>query len=183
MRVVGLDLSGSPKNETGFCLLVAEEGDKNVQTGIIHTNDDIIAKVLASKPDVVCIDAPLTYDGGRRKCDEILAELGALPVTLRGMESLAIRGRGLAQQLRKQGVDCIEVFAAGSAKTLGVFSKDDLTMQKAIMGLDLKGDLDARILTRDELDAIVAAMTGYLHLMGQTKAVGDGRGMIMLPSV
>ena len=70
-----------------------------------------------------------------------------------------------------------------SAKMLGVYNKDDFAMQKGMMALDIEGDVNTRILVRDELDAIVAAVTGYLHLLGQTREVGDAGGRIVVPNV
>jgi predicted nuclease with RNAse H fold len=183
MRVVGLDLAGSPKNETGFCLLADSGGKKAVATRLLHSNEEILSELKASRPDLVAVDAPLIYHGERRGCDELLREYGALPVTLRGMETLAQRGKALAAELDDYGFAYIEVYAKASAKILGVYHKDDFPMQKAVMGLDLQGELNSRILTRDELDAVVAAVTGYLHLMGQTRTVGDSSGMVVLPKV
>jgi hypothetical protein len=47
----------------------------------------------------------------------------------------------------------------------------------------LDGDINRRLLIKDELDAISAAVTAYLHLMGQTKTIGDESGSIVIPSV
>ncbi|MFH1055908.1 MAG: hypothetical protein V1744_07455 [Candidatus Altiarchaeota archaeon] len=179
MRVVGLDLAGVPKNDTGYCLLE----DKRVTTRLLHSDDGIISELKSAKPDLVAVDAPLVYDGSRRKCDELLREYGALPVTLRGMETLAVRGRALAGMLDAQGMKYVEVYATASAKILGVYSKDDFTMQKSMTALDLQGDVNTKILVRDELDAIMAAVTGYLHLVGGTRAVGDESGTIVVPNV
>lgn len=184
MRIIGLDLAGSPKNGTGYCLLVESGGKKTVFTRILHSDEEILSLLLEERPiDLVAVDAPLVYEGNRRKCDELLREYGALPVTLRGMETLAIRGKAFADLLSSEGFQYIEVFSTASAKVLGVYNKDDFPMQKAMMGLDLDGEVNTRILSRDELDALAAALTGYLHLLGQTKVVGDEQGRIVLPAV
>jgi uncharacterized protein len=183
MRVAGLDLAGSPKNQTGYCLLTCLAGGNEVVTRLLRSDEEIMAQLAQGKPDLVAVDAPLLYDGVRRRCDDLLRQYGALPVTLKGMETLALRGRGLAARLKAAGLANIEVHAVSCAKILGVWHKDDFTMQKAMMGLNLQGDVNTRILTRDELDAIMAAVTGYLHLIGQAETVGGADGVIVVPKV
>ena len=182
MRVVGLDLAGSPRNDTGYCVLDVGEG-KSVTTKIIHSNDEILHELKSAQPDLIAVDAPLIYDGSRRRCDDMLREYGALPVTLKGMEVLAERGRALASELKANKLDYIEVYSTASAKILGIYSKNDFTLQKSMMALDLQGDVNTRILSRDELDAVLAAVTAYLHLIGQTRSIGDEKGEIIIPEI
>jgi predicted nuclease with RNAse H fold len=182
MRVVGLDLAGSPRNETGYCVL--DVGDvKAVTTRVLHSDDEILYELKSDRPKLTAVDAPLKYDGGKRSCDEMLREYGALPVTLKGMTVLAERGRGLASKLHAEGLECIEVYSTATAKILGLYSKNDFTLQKNMMALDLTGELTSKILSRDELDAVLAAVTAYLHLIGQTKSVGDDAGEIIIPEI
>ncbi len=182
MRIVGLDLAGNPKNDTGYCLF--DVGDvKSVSTRILHSDEEILYELESSSPELVAVDAPLTYGGERRRCDELLRQYGALPVTIKGMEVLAQRGTALASHLKDKGISYIEVFSTASAKILGVYSKDDFRMQKSMMALDLQGDVNTKILSRDELDAVVAAVTAYLHTVGQTRDVGDEAGVITVPEV
>ncbi len=183
MRVVGLDLAGSQRNDTGWCLLADTGGVKAVACRLLHSDDEIMSGLRDARPDLVAVDAPLTYSGARRACDEALREYGALPVTLRGMEALAVRGRGLAQKMRSGGFRFIEVNSQASARILGVYDRNDFTMQKAMMALDLEGDVNSKILSRDELDAVVAAVTGYLSLLSQTREVGDDAGRVAVPDV
>jgi hypothetical protein len=55
-------------------------------------------------------------------------------------------------------------------------------MQKRLAHL-VEGDLRDRMMERDELDAITAAFTGFLHLQGKTEEVGDDEGKIAIPKV
>ena len=178
-----MDLAGSPKNASGFCLLVESGGVKNVTTKVLHSDGEILAEVARAGSELVAVDAPMVYEGGSRRCDELMREYGALPVTLRGMETLARRGKALASEFSRMGVRYVEVFSTGSAKILGVYSKDDFTLQKNMMALDLQGDVNAKILSRDELDAVLAAVTGYLRILGETRDVGDENGRITVPNV
>ncbi len=183
MKIVGIDLAGNPKNETGFCILEVNGENKTVRTSILHSNSEIIHKLNEISPEIIAIDAPLTFSGINRHCDEKLREYGALPVTLRGMEVLARRGSELAKELRKPEFKLIEVFSTASAKILGFYDSKEVEMQKKLMNSGLLGDLQKRFLTRDELDAVFAAITGYLYLNSSTESVGDKDGTIIIPKV
>lgn len=183
MKVVGVDLAGSSRNETGFCILTVSDNKKSVETRILYSNEELIAAIIGAGPGLVAIDAPLVYDGVRRRCDEMLRQYGALPVTLPGMEVLARRGVIVARELKERSIPCIEVFSTASSKILGVYSRQEFQMQKNMMSLDLDGDPTKRLLIKDELDAISAALTGYLHLIGKTTLVGDESGLIAIPQV
>ena len=183
MMVVGVDLAGSSKNETGFCVLTVEGERKTVETRVLHSDEDIFSAIAEAKPDLVAVDAPLRYDGVNRKCDELLRQYGALPATLPGMEVLARRGVSVARKLEEMGFGFIEVYSTASAKILGVYSKKEFEMQKNFLSLNLDGDINNKLLIKDELDAVSAAVTGFLHLVGQTKVVGDESGFIVIPSV
>lgn len=182
MKVAGIDLAGSPKNPTGYCLLTVSGSKKNIETKILHSDEEILAKLDADRPSLVAVDAPLTFEGRNRECDRLLKEYGALPPTLPGMSVLAKRGTELAKRL-SSSFQIIEVYATASAKILGVYHKDEFRFQKNVMSLDLDGDVNTRFLSRDELDAILAAITAYLHAEGQTKPVGGGDGVIVIPNV
>ncbi|HHQ44698.1 MAG TPA: DUF429 domain-containing protein [Candidatus Altiarchaeales archaeon] len=183
MRIIGLDLAGKPSNPTGFCILESDGGCKKVSTSIAYSDDEILEKIFSIQPDLVAVDAPLKYAGVNRLCDEELSRYGALPATLSGMSVLAARGTNLAKKLADAGLKCIEVHSKSSAKILGVYAKDDFDFQKNIMALDVDGGIANRLYSRDELDAVVAAITGYLHLEGATREVGDSAGVIQVPSV
>ena len=183
MKIVGIDLAGNPRNDTGFCVLTANETLKEVETKILHSDDEVIENLSQIKPELIAIDAPLTYSGENRKCDDLLKDYGALPVTLRGMEMLAIRGTELAKKLRNNNFKVIEIFATGSAKILGFYNASEKEMQKQLMNAKIRGDVEKRFLNKDELDAIFAAITGYLYIKNSTTAIGDETGTIIVPKV
>lgn len=56
MRIVGIDLAGSPNRRTGFCLL--DEKFRTI-TKALHEDKEIISETLNAKPRIVSIDAPL----------------------------------------------------------------------------------------------------------------------------
>jgi predicted nuclease with RNAse H fold len=183
MKVVGIDLAGSERNPTGFCLLVADE-DKRVKTALLKTDDEIKIQCDILKPDVIAIDAPLSMANNRymRKADEELQQYGALPHSLRGMTVLVERGVKLGQALKGR-YKVVEVFNTATAKILGFYDKKDIQLQKNLLNLGIEGNLKDRILSRDELDSISAALTGYLYLQGKAVEVGDDEGKIVIPRV
>lgn len=183
MKVVGIDLAGNPKNDTGFCSMEVKDDKKYVSTRILHSDSGIINKLKEIQPELIAIDAPLTYIGVNRKCDDDLHKYGALPVTLRGMEILAKRGTELADELKRMNFKFIEVFSTATAKILGFHNKKETVMQKNLIKSGIEGDVGRRFLTKDELDAIFAAMTACLYLNGSTEAVGDDKGNIIIPKV
>lgn len=183
MRVAGLDLAGNPKNPSGLCILDVSGESKTVSTKIVYSDEEILEALKQYIPELTAVDAPLTFDGRNRECDELLREYGALPVTLRGMEVLAKRGSQLAVELKESNLEAIEVYATGSAKILGLYDKKDPVMQKNLLNSGLKGGLENKFLSRDELDAISAALTAYLHQQNQTREVGGVDGVIIVPEV
>lgn len=183
MKIVGIDLAGNPKNNTGFCVMNVKVDEKRVHTSILHSDDEIMERVRETDPDLIAIDAPLIYSGENRACDEELHRYGALPVTLRGMVALAERGSRLARKLKELDLEVIEVFSTASAKILGHYDKNERLMQKKLIGSGIKGDIERRFLTKDELDAIFASITAFLHLNNLTHTVGNEKGKIIIPKV
>lgn len=183
MKLIGIDLAGNPKNDTGFCVLEIKDNKKIVTTSLLHSDSEIMGKIKEVNPEIIAIDAPLTFSGVNRKCDDELHSYGALPVTLRGMEILAKRGTELAEKLRKENFKMIEVFATGSGKILGFYDQNERNMQKNLMNSGLWGDIQKRILTKDEIDAIFSALTAYLYLHGSTEEIGDEGGKIVIPKI
>lgn len=183
MKVAGLDLAGNPKNDTGFCILQVTADRKHVSTSILHSDSEILERLKKTKPDLTAIDAPLMYNCVNRKCDDELREYGALPVTLRGMETLAKRGCRLAEKLREDNLEFIEVFSTATAKILGFYDRKEVVMQKNLISSGMDGSVNERMLSKDEIDAIFAAITACLHISKKTVAVGDEEGKIITPCV
>ncbi len=182
MLAVGIDLAGSEKNNTGLCAISVSGGDKVAKTMVLKGDGEIQLQCALLNPDVIAIDAPLTpaRNGVMRASDRELQEYGALPHNLPGMARLVERGIALANSLRSD-YRVIEVFSTATAKILGFYHRSDIEMQKSLSHL-VRGLTD-RILTRDELDSISAAITGLLYLEGRTIDVGDEEGRITIPRV
>jgi predicted nuclease with RNAse H fold len=180
---VGIDLAGSDKNDTGFCLLVSDGKEKKVKTTLLKSDEDIRLQCEIIKPELIAIDAPLSFarNAYSRMADEELKEYGTLPQSLRGMRALVERGVLIGNML-KNHYKVIEVYNNASAKILGFHEKKDIEMQKRLAKL-VDGELKDRIMKRDELDSITSALTAFLYVEGKTKEVGDDEGKIVIPKI
>ena len=178
MKIIGIDLAGLEKNETGFCVFE----DKRVSVKTLKTDEEIIKEVEKECPDLVCIDAPLTLPNqNQRQVDLELKQYGALPPLMGGMRYLTMRGNKLRENL--VGYRVIEVLNRATAKILGLDYPDPAERQKAMIAMSITGDIEKRSLTKDEVDSIMAAITGYLYLEGKAKEIGDKEGVIIVPKI
>lgn len=178
MKIIGIDLAGLERNDTGFCIFE----NKNVRVKLLKTDQDILREIEKERPDLICIDAPLTLPMQiQRKADLELKQYGALPPLLGGMRYLTMRGNRLREKLI--GYKVIEVLNRATAKILGFNFPDHSERQKALLKMDLKGDIESRAMTKDEVDSITAAITGYLYLEGKTEKIGDEEGKIVVPKI
>lgn len=190
--IVGIDLAGSPKRMTGMC---AMEGTRILEYCVAHDDKDIMSFVMAARPALVTIDAPLNLPPGRRSladrngehfrpCDRMLHQRGIrfFPITLGPMRMLTQRGIGLRRRLVRRGIPALEMYPGGAQDILGIPRKqhgmEDL--RKGLMDLGIR--TIAPDANGDELDAITGAYVGVLFLNGKAELLGDERtGGILLP--
>jgi len=194
--VVGIDLAGSEKRNTGFCLM---DSSMSCSTGVLHTDDEILGHTLAAEPSVVSIDAPLFLPKGRksiedrgpphfRECDRELLRMHIrfFPISLGPMRMLTTRGMKLRATLEGRGLEVIESFPGAI--------QDILHMPRKQAGLPLlaraltdygvalgrpEGELNG-----DELDAVTSALVGLLYKRGKYRAIGDpAEGLMILPAI
>jgi len=181
---VGVDLAGSPRNWTGLCHLDELLG---CEVAKVHGDEEIVDFIVERPPSIVAIDAPLTLPrgdraGSMRECDRALRRMGLrpLPLTLRSMRLLTMRGIRLRERLEDLGFKVIEVFPTGAQKILGISTKRVERLREDLRRLGLKNlpmDVDG-----DILDAATCALIGILHLKGLCVEVGDPEeGVIVMP--
>jgi predicted nuclease with RNAse H fold len=191
-KVVGIDLAGSPKRNTGICTL---KKDSISLCTIVHTDEEIIDYVEKEKPALVTIDAPLNLPPGRRSiedkngehfrpCDRELLRRGIrfFPITLGPMRLLTKRGIHLKRVLTRRGYAVIEVYPGAAQDIWHTGRKQDgLTrLRHGLQKLGLKG-LNMSM-SGDELDAVTAALVGQLFLRGKSEILGNfKRGAIVIP--
>ncbi|HME19265.1 MAG TPA: hypothetical protein VKF15_06005, partial [Nitrososphaerales archaeon] len=129
-KVVGIDLAGSEKRDTGFCSMDVR---MLCSTSVLHTDDEILEKTTAAHPMVVSIDAPLFLPRGReslevrgpphfRECDLELRRMRIrfFPISLGPMRMLTARGMRLRAELEREGLEVIESFPGAIQDILGI---------------------------------------------------------------
>jgi len=191
-KVVGVDLAGSPKRNTGICTL--KKGNLTFCT-IVHTDQEIFNYIEKENPTLIAVDAPLNLPPGRksledkngehfRPCDRELLRRGILffPITLGPMRLLTKRGIHLKRVLTRRGYPVIEVYP-GAAQDIWHTGRKQEGLSKLRKGLEklgLKGLSEK--MNGDELDAVTAALVGQLFLRGKAEVLGNfKRGAIVIP--
>lgn len=191
--VVGLDLAGSPKRPTGFCLLrgsVAETFD-------LFSDDEILDAVQRSAPALVAIDAPLSLPPGRtsiherndshyRTCDLELRRRGIpfFPITLGPMRSLTERGIRLRGVFEAAGIRVVEMYPGGAQDVWRIprVRRDRAGLRRGLLRLGLKGL--RKEASDHELDAATGALVGRDFLAGKSEVYGNfEEGAIVMPAV
>jgi hypothetical protein len=192
--VVGIDLAGSERRNTGFCVM---DADMHCRTEILHSDVEIIDMTIRSSPSVVSIDAPLFLPKGRksidergpphfRECDRELLRMHIrfFPISLGPMRLLTARGLKLRASLEARDIEVIESFPGAVQDLLHMPRKQGglLRLAKALReyGIDL-GKPD-REFNGDELDAATSALVALLYKRGTYRAIGDPEeGLMILP--
>ncbi|MFN4133391.1 MAG: DUF429 domain-containing protein [Candidatus Hadarchaeales archaeon] len=174
-KIVGIDLAGKEENPTGIAFFDGRE----MVTTTIHLDGEIIEACAGAA--LVAIDAPLSFPrkGALRKCDAALIKRGlrVLPPSFSGMFHLTRRGVALAKKLRRRGLKVIEIHPRTSAIIL--FGTDE--RKKWLKMMKKKGFRFCGVASDHEIDASIAALTGWLHLQKKTEKVGDRGETIVIP--
>lgn len=199
-KIIGIDLAGSPHRPTGFCRI---EGNQ-VFLQVLFTDEEIIQEVLAAGPELVAVDAPLSLPPGRqaihernafhfRPCDLELRKRGIkfFPVTLGPMRMLTERGLRLKERLRKNGLEVVEIYPGGAQDIwkLPRARQDRAKLQSGLFkklsqdfGLSLVGpQKPEKNFSPDELDALTAALVGFLYWQGRAEIYGQEPWIIVMP--
>jgi len=169
------------------------DGNLRVSTCLAYSDDDIVWRVIETKPEVVAIDAPLALPRGReslarrnnihlRECDRELLRMGIkfFPLTLGPMRQLTERGILLKDALEKKGLMVIETYPGAAQDILGI-SRKGKGLDKLAEGLGLAGVRGLiGTMSGDELDAVTCALVGIMYLRGEHRAIGDPAEMLMI---
>jgi predicted nuclease with RNAse H fold len=190
--VVALDLAGSPKRPTGFCLLRGE----SVETRDLYADDEILDAVRKAAPALVTIDAPLSLPPGRtsiherndshyRVCDMELRRRGIpfFPITLGPMRALTERGIRLRGEIEAMGIRVIEMYPGGAQDVwrLPRARRDIAGLLRGLRRLGLKGLRKGA--SGHELDAATGALVGRDFLAGRAEVYGNfDEGAIVMPA-
>lgn len=192
MTVVGIDLAGSPKRNTGICSL---KGKRITSFATVFTDREIVDFVKTSKPDIIAVDAPLNLPPGRktledrngehfRPCDRELLRRGIrfFPITLGPMRSLTKRGILLKKRFNRLGFKVIEIYP-GAAQDIWHISRKQFGLVRLRHGIEQLGIKGLeRGMNGDELDAVSGAIVGKMFLQGKAEVLGNFRqGAIVVP--
>ncbi len=191
-KIVGIDLAGSPKRNTGICTL---EGQTVHRWSTLHSDREIISYILRDRPRLIAIDAPLTLPPGRkhieqnngehfRPCDRELLKRGIrfFPITLGPMRLLTKRGIALKRKFRRLGYEVIEIYPGAAQDVWNIARKQD-GLNKLRRGLEHIGVHGlSKTMNGDELDAVTGALVGQRYMRGQAEVLGKTKsGGIVMP--
>lgn len=189
LRVVGIDLTGSAKRLTGWCVL---EGN-HARTAALGSDRVILRHTMEAKPDLVSIDSPLSLPKGRtrvsdddpgrrqfgilRQCERTLMQRGVkvYPSLINSMQALTARGIRLARALRRSGIPVIESYPGAAQDIMGIPRKRAGLeyLKKGLADFGVRGDFLATKVTHDEVDAVTAAIVGLFFWSGRFEALGN----------
>lgn len=194
LTVVGLDLAGSEKRPTGFCIM---DGEMRCATKVLHEDHEVISETLAVAPDLVSIDAPLFLPRGRasldvkgpphfRECDKELLRMKIrfFPISLGPMRMLTKRGISLRARFENEGLKVIESYPGAVQDILGMPRKQAglPELQTALKRYGVSVPTSSGQLTGDELDSVTSALVGLMYLKDDYQAIGDPtEGLMILP--
>ncbi|MGY3577827.1 ribonuclease H-like domain-containing protein [Bradyrhizobium sp. USDA 4504] len=199
-RIVGIDLTGSEKRGSGWCVLNGEVAE----TLTVHTDDEMVDRIVALKPDLVSIDSPLSLPFGRtvvtdddpgrqqygimRKCERELKRRGVnvYPALLPSMQGLTRRGMLLATRIRSEGIAVIESYPGAAQDIMAIPRKGAGIgyLKRGLSDFGIAGQYVSEEVTHDELDAITAALVGSFFLAGKYEALsGPTEGALIVPKL
>jgi len=191
--ILGLDLAGSPRRPTGFCVLRG----RRVHVGHLYGDEDILATVAGAAPQLVAIDAPLALPAGRcclsnacacagtthfRVSDYELRRLGIrfFPMTLGPMRQLTQRGMQLKVALEARGIRVIETYPGAAQDIWGIPRQRDVPgLRRGLSRFRLHG-LDRMERSPHVLDAVTCALVGKLYLGGGAWSIGSPDEALMI---
>jgi predicted nuclease with RNAse H fold len=182
--IAGVDLAATPLNPTGWATLKG----RVISACHLFSDKEILSKIVKCKPTLIAVDAPLSLPKNKkftRKADREMQKRGypVFPPRFRTMERLTVRAIKLTHKMRSEKFDVIEVHPASTRKALKMPTKEWSKIQEIFVSIGFEEDIKTRVLTPHEIDAVTAALTGYLHLKQKTELVGDRiEGYIVVPT-
>jgi predicted nuclease with RNAse H fold/uncharacterized protein YprB with RNaseH-like and TPR domain/dephospho-CoA kinase len=199
-KIVGIDLTGSEKRASGFCVL----SGRKALTVTVHSDDEMLTRVLQEKPDLISIDSPLSLPEGRirvsdddpgraqfgimRRCERELKRRGinVYPSLLPSMQGLTQRGIQLAETFRRLGIPVIESYPGAAQDIMGIPRKGagEKYLKQGLAEFGINGPFETEAVSHDELDAITSAVVGSFFLSGQFEALrGPTEGALIIPDM
>jgi predicted nuclease with RNAse H fold len=191
--VLGLDLAGSPKRPTGFCVLRG----RRVTVGHLFDDGEIFATIESVAPQLIAIDAPLALPTGRccltntcacagtthfRISDLELRRLGIrfFPITLGPMRQLTQRGMRLKEVFEARGMAVIETYPGAAQDIWGIPRQRDVVGLRRGLGRFRLQGLGRSERSPHVLDAVTCALVAKLYLEGTVSSLGSPDEALMI---
>ncbi len=171
--VAGLDLAAYQHHPSGVAVL----SDNSVLfIGVKHSDPEIIGLIKSYKPRIIAIDSPLSHAQTYREVDILMKRRGypVLPPGWKTMKPLVDRAIRIKKILEGNSIVVIETHPKSALKSSGCKNIDELLKNTNIMiGFKKK-------LTRDEADALIAAIVARFYVEGRAYVVAARDGIIYL---
>lgn len=200
LRVIGIDLTGSEKRESGWCLL----DGSNATTLRLGTDHELLAATIEANPTLISIDSPLSLPRGRtrvtdddegrvqfgimRECERILKARGVnvYPSLIKSMQALTARGIRLASSFRKLGFPVIESYPGAAQDIMAIPRKRKGLdyLKNGLRDFGVRGEFLTKDVSHDEVDAITSALVGVFFWTGKFEALGnDDEDYLIIPDL
>jgi hypothetical protein len=104
------------------------------------------------------------------------------PITLGPMRALTTRGMRIRKRLERFHIEVIETYPGAVQDLLGIERKQCglEKLQRSLKKLGCTGDIIARELTGDELDAVSCALVAKEYSQGSYLAIGNPSEILMI---
>ena len=174
--VAGLDLRARQDKPSGIAFF---QGKRLIFISKVYGDEEILSLLEKYKPKIVAIDSPLSHSRGFRRVDKKMIKMGykVLPPGWPAMRKLVSRALRLRELLERKGIVVIETHPRSSL----------LSSRCSIGELMVREGLEQsliRDLSKDEIDALIAALTAYHYVIGDYVPVKDVDGeIILLPRI
>ncbi|HIP24872.1 MAG TPA: hypothetical protein EYG81_00165 [Archaeoglobus profundus] len=169
IKVCGLDLAGKKTKPSGIAFVTNGCLEEFL---ILHSDNEILHKIIENNVRVVAIDAPLSHAKGYRKVDLKMIRSGfkLLPPGWKGMKMLVERAIKIKRELEKNGIKVIETHPLSALKNA------DYNLSAFI---NLK-NINLSNLSKDVVDAIICSAVAWAYVTGKVEIVRDVDGEIVL---
>ena len=185
---MGIDLAAKEKEKTGICVINSnndkeeeeEDGSYSVITSSVFGDEQILEKIDQVNPDLIAIDAPLSWGEKFRPAEREMIKDGyrLLPLNMNSMKELTKRAIRLKERINYPSVEC---HPTSSAKALKIEKKP---IEAFVKACERKFSLKFKNIPKNqhEVDAVLAALTAKFYLLDKCRIYGKEGEEIILPS-
>lgn len=184
-RVVGIDLTATPTRRSATAFVFRDRASVEGLGG----DDEIVRRIAEFDPELVAVDAPLSWPKrrrGLRACDRTVRWLGVgvLPPVLGPMRLLTSRAVALSAELKSAGIEVVEVYPRAVQRLMGWVRRGEKPGEEALRRLLRTFRVKVEVEPSEHaIDALTCAWVAFMMLSGRAVELGDPEeGTIVLPS-